>query len=72
MNMTANKVAKAIKDIVDNFWKGKLQKSEAKKEIHYFWDDPELRVKICRGEDYTGVFKNIMGQRRIDTFEQLL
>lgn len=33
--------------------------------------DPDNRIKVKRGENYTGVFNNIMGKRRIEEFEKL-
>lgn len=71
MGPTANKVAKEVKKIIDEFWSGRCTKDEAIKRIKKIMDDPDQRIKIMRGEKYTGVFENILGKKRIAEFEEL-
>lgn len=67
----ANKVAKSIKDIIDAYWAGTITKEEAQRKIASKMDSPNIRLKIMRGSEYTGVFCNILGKRRVETFEML-
>ena len=72
MGFSANKVAKDVKKIIDEFWSGKCEKEEATKRIKGILDDPERRIKVMRGENYTGVFENVLGKKRIAEFEELM
>lgn len=67
----ANKVAKKIKEIIDKYWKGQITEAEAREILLKIISDPDNRVRVKRGENYTGVFKNVMGKRRIEEFESL-
>lgn len=71
MGLTANRVAKEVRKIIDEFWSGRCTRDEAKKMLKKIMDDPELRIKIKRGENYTSVFENILGKKRIAEFESL-
>lgn len=65
-------VAKEIKEIIDKYWRGQMAESEAKDGILKIISNPDNRIRVKRGENYTGVFKNIMGKRRIEEFESLI
>lgn len=67
----ANKVAKKIKGIIDSYWKGEISEKEATQILTQIMSDSDIRIRVKRGENYTGVFKNIMGKRRIEEFESL-
>ena len=71
MSLTANRVSKEVRKIIDDFWSGRCTRDEAKKKIEKIMDDPKLRIKIMRGENYTSVFENILGKKRIAEFEGL-
>lgn len=71
-HINANKVAKQVRDVIDNYWVAKISVTEAKTQLNSIMNNPELRIKIKRGNNYTGVFENIMGKRRIEEFENLL
>lgn len=70
--INANKVAKQVRDVIDNYWVAKISAAEAKTQLNSIMNNPELRIKIKRGNNYTGVFENIMGKRRIEEFEALI
>ena len=72
MKKSANKVAKEVRDIIDDFWASRLTKSQAQEKLYVYMDDPDLHLKIQRAEEYTGVFKNVMGIRRLNEFKRLL
>lgn len=72
MRKSANKVAREVRDIIDDFWANRLSKEQAQEKLHVYMDDPELHLKIQRAEEYTGVFKNVMGIRRLNEFKRLL
>ncbi len=71
-NMSANKVAKNVVDIIDGYWRNEITYEKAKEKIKKIMSDPDMLIKIKRGENYTGVFNNIMGKRRIQEFENFL
>ena len=68
---TANKVAKAVRDIIDCYWKGEIAENVARQQLGKIMSVSENRIKVRRGTEYTGVFINIMGKRRIVEFERL-
>ena len=68
----SNRVAKTVAGIIDDFWASKISRDDATNKLKEIVVNPDNRVKIKRGDEYTGVFKNIMGIRRINTFEQLV
>lgn len=70
--MTANRVAKEIRTIIDDYWLGKLTDWQAKKSISAFMVNPELHLKIQRGNEFTSVFKSVMGVRRLKEFERII
>lgn len=72
MKRNANKVAKEVRDIIDNYWLGRLSEDQTRKKLLMYMDDPDLHLKIQRAEEYTGVFKNVMGIRRLEEFKRLL
>lgn len=67
----ANKVAKKMRDVIDSYWKGEIDEKQASEVISTIMSDSDNRIKVMRGENYTGVFKSIMGKRRIEEFESL-
>lgn len=70
--VNANKVAKQVRGIIDDYWVTKISADEAKSQLNAIMSNPDLRIKIKRGNNYTGVFENIMGKRRIEEFETLV
>lgn len=70
--MTANRVAKEIRAIIDDYWLGKLTDLQVKKSISEFMDDSELHLKIQRGNEFTSVFKSVLGVRRLKEFERII
>lgn len=71
-NMTANKVAKLVVSIIDGYWRKEITYEKAKKRIEETMNNPDMLIKIKRGENYTGVFNSIMGKKRIQEFENFL
>ena len=70
--ISANRLAKEVRDIVDA-WSGKqLSTDEAKMRINTIMEDRAMHLKIMRGETYTGTFENVMGKKRLKEFEELL
>lgn len=70
--MSANRIAKEIKSIIDDYWLGKLTIEEVRDGINRFMDDPKLHLKIQRGENFTGAFKSVMGKKRLEEFKQVM
>lgn len=70
--MTANKVAKEIRAIIDDYWIGNLTVEQVQKSINIFMVNPKLHLKIQRGEEFTSVFKSVMGVRRLKEFERII
>ena len=70
--MSANRVAKEIRGIIDDYWLGKLNIEQARESINRFMDDPEMHLKIQRGENFTGAFKSVMGKKRLEEFERVM
>lgn len=70
--MTANRVAKEVRKIIDDYWLGKLTVEQAKRLIDEIMVDPELHLKVQRGEEFTSVFKSVMGVRRLKEFERII
>lgn len=68
---SANKVAKKFKEIIDSYWKEEISEEEASKLISRLMSDKDVKVRVKRSQQYTGVFQNIMGKRRIAEFEKL-
>ena len=68
---TANSVAKAIKTIIDDYWKQEITKEDAKKRISEILINSENRARIFRGDKYIAVFENILGKRRLEEFRLL-
>lgn len=68
----ANKVAKEVKNVIEAYWERKYDSEEAAFKLKEITDNPDNYKRIKRGDTYTGVFKNIMGERRISEFEKLL
>ena len=69
---TANDVAKSVKAIIDAYWKNEINNSTARDKINSIMNISENRIKIMRGNNYTSVFTNIMGKKRIQEFESLI
>ena len=70
--MSANRVAKEIRKIIDDYWLGKLTIAQVRDGINHFMDDPQLHLKIQRGENFTGAFKSVMGKKRLEEFQRVM
>lgn len=68
---SANKIAKDIRGIIDAYWASQISEEEARKKINLFLENPEIRIKIMRRENYTGTFKSIMRENRLQAFTEL-
>lgn len=75
-NPSANQLAKEVRSIIDGWKGGKILIDEARKRVNTIMDDPDLHLKIIRGEmgtgTYTGTFKSVMRENRLKDFEELM
>lgn len=70
--MSANRVAKEIREIIDNYWLNKLTIEQARDGINRFMDDPKMHLQIQRGEVFTGAFKSVLGKKRLEEFNRIM
>lgn len=69
---SANKIAKDIRGIIDAYWANQISESEARKKINEYLEDPDIRLKVMRREEYTGTFKSILRENRLQVFADLM
>jgi uncharacterized protein (TIGR04540 family) len=70
---SANDAAKAVKTIIDEYWRQDITKEQARCSIKgNILANPKNRARIFRGENYTAVFENVLGKKRLAEFSSLL
>lgn len=69
---SANKIAKDIRSIIDAYWANQISESEARKKINEYLEDPDIRLKVMRRDEYTGTFKSILREKRLQVFADLI
>lgn len=69
---SANKVAKEIRKIIDLYWANQISETEARKKINEYLEDPNIRLKVMRREEYTGTFVSILREKRLQVFSDLM
>jgi uncharacterized protein (TIGR04540 family) len=67
----ANDTAKAIKRIIDSFWKQDITKEQAASYVNDILKISENRSRVFRGDKFTAVFENTLGKRRLVDFNQM-
>lgn len=70
--MSANRLAKEVRKIIDDYWLNNLTVEQARDGINHFMDDPRLRLKIMRGGTFTGAFKSVLGKKRLEEFTRIM
>jgi uncharacterized protein (TIGR04540 family) len=66
----ANDVAKAVRDIIDNYWMKSISEENSIRLIEAIVAISKNRARIFRGKKYTAVFENILGKRRLEEFDR--
>lgn len=69
----ANEAAKAVKAVIDEYWRHDITKEQARRSIQEnILALPENRARIFRGENYTAVFENVLGKKRVAEFASII
>jgi uncharacterized protein (TIGR04540 family) len=69
----ASEAATAVKVVIDEYWRHDITREQARRFIkENILAIPKNRARIFRGENYTAVFENILGKKRVAEFASMV